>query len=133
MSRDSAMRFSESLLSTSKFLTEHCDVAYLDGFRDNDDPLPLCMLGYFGQIRAEHFDSVPLQEWRFILASLERELKSGDEYMEAAVATGFIEGLIYQSEEISLDLWRRIEADLGPEARGYADAYRNLMAKHVQR
>lgn len=119
----STIIFAESMLARSTFLREHCH--NLEEYTDPECPLPISFLGYFGTTIAAHFDALPPGEWAVLSAMIEEGLASEDEEIGTAVATGLIEGLIHRAEAIET-LWPRIEAALGPEAREYADAYRNM-------
>jgi hypothetical protein len=122
MSRKSMMHFAEYMLSRSEFLQENCQD--LEDYRDPECLIPIFMLGYFGGQIAKRYDTIVPDEWALLSALIEEGLASDDDDVGTAVATGLIEGLIHRAEAIE-GLWPRIEARLGSEARGYADAYRN--------
>ena len=124
MSYNSMMRFAMSMHSRSTFLRDHC--RDLEEYTDPEYPLAICLLGHFGGVIATNFDEISPGEWAALSAMIEQGLASDDEDVGTAVATGLIEGLIHRAETVA-NLWPRIEAALGSEARSYADAYRKAV------
>lgn len=116
------MRFADQMLSESAFLRDNC--RDLEEYRDPEEPLPISLLGHFGGEIAKQYDTIDPEEWRRLSALIEQGLASDDSDIGTAVATGLIEGLIHRAEAVE-GLWPRIEANLGPQARAYADAYRS--------
>ena len=101
------MQFADQMLSESVFLRGNC--RDLEEYRDPEEPLPISLLGHFGGEIAKRYDTISPEEWRRLSALIEQGLASDDSDIGTAV-----EGL-----------WPRVEAALGPQARSYADAYRN--------
>ena len=122
MSKESMMQFADHMLIESAFLRDNC--RDLEEYRDPEEPLPISLLGHFGGEIAKQYDAIGPEEWRRLSALIEQGLASEDSDIGTAVATGLIEGLIHRAEVVE-GLWSRIEAALGPQARSYADAYRN--------
>ena len=120
MSTGSVMQFADDMLSKSAFLQEYCSDQKI--YRDPGEELPLSMLGYFGKEIASHYEAIAPAELRIILHMIEQGVQSRDSDIGDAVATGLIEGMIHRAEGIE-GKWEKMEADLGPEARKYADAY----------
>lgn len=123
MSKSSMMQFAENMLSSSAFLRKHCHDIY--DFTDPEYPLPTALLGSFGREIANNYDIITSCEWISLSRMIEDGLASDDDEVGTAVATGLIEGMIHRAEAIE-DLWPRIEANLGPRARSYAEAYRRF-------
>jgi hypothetical protein len=122
MSIQSMLQFAEEMLAKSAFLQEHCHD--LEQHRDPGEETPIGMMGDFGLEIASGYETMTPAERTLILGLIEQGLLSHDEDVSTAVATGLIEGLIHRAEVID-GRWEKIEPDLGPEARAYADAYRN--------
>ena len=123
MSLETARKFAQDMIAKSDFLSER--FIDLSSWTDLEGGLlPLSLMSGFGIQMVQDFNSISEKEWSELVALIEEGLTSGDEYIDTAVATGLIEAIVHFAEPIE-GLWPRIDAALGPEARAYADAYRN--------
>ena len=123
MSLQDAQIFAKKMIARSRFLSER----YIDLSPWTDEEgslLPTALMGGFGYDIANEFAEMSHSELAELVALIEEGLTSDDEYLNTAVATGLIEAVVNLAEQKE-GLWPRIDAALGPEARAYAEAYRN--------
>jgi hypothetical protein len=122
MNHLSMCSFAQYMISQSNFLAaRYVDLSY---WLDPESPMPFVLIADFGHKIAQEFESIGEKDWSELVSLIEEGLNSEDEYIETAVATGLIEAIVHVAEPIH-GLWPRIDAALGPEARAYAEAYRN--------
>lgn len=125
MNLGSSQTFAKKMIVESRFLSQRYLDIDLTPWTDFDNRLlPIPLLSSFGGDIAREFEIISPDEWTELVALIEKGLTSHDDDISTAVATGLVEALVNVAE-LEEGRWPRIDAVLGPEARGYADAYRN--------
>lgn len=123
MSSNSVQDFALYMIKESNFLSErYGDIS--EWFDLDGNPMPIVLMGDFGISIVKNFSMISDSDWWKLVELIEDGLNSEDKDVDTAVATGLIEAVVNVAE-LEEGLWPRIDAALGPEARAYAEAYRN--------
>lgn len=78
--------------------------------------------GYYGRETCQ----LAVEDQEVVFEVAEEMMTHGDEQLQTAVATGFLEAVVHAAERGECD-FRAIRDLLGPRSRRQVDAYRNFM------
>lgn len=88
-----------------------------------DQPPAVVLLSSLGRVFAGGFDTLSGMDRAAVMGQVERGMAGGADHLGTAVATGFLEALIYKAEADGI--WPLIETALGLLSLGFAVAYRS--------
>jgi hypothetical protein len=83
-----------------------------------DELLPTILMARFADVLAHAWNATPVLTRQHIFDTIERFMVEGDERLQNAVATGFLEALLNHMLEVNIDR-PMVEAMLGPESISY--------------
>jgi hypothetical protein len=94
-------------------------IAKEEAIKEWDADIPTTLLfATFGKVIAERFDEFLLKERFFVFDRVEAGMRSSDTMLKTLIATGLLEALFSQCTS-DIDLWKRIDAQLGDASRDY--------------